>query len=66
MSGKGSFDGIDRQNAERRSGEADPPRELAELAALTRPYSNEDVKHDPMDANGQRVPLKPDVYSGRA
>jgi len=44
----------------------DPNGIHMELAALTRPYSDEDVRHDPMDANGQRVPLKPDVYAGRS
>ncbi len=44
----------------------DPNGIHMELAALTRPYNEQDVRHDPMDANGQRVKLKPDVYSGRA
>ncbi len=44
----------------------DPNGIHMELAALTRPYSDEDVKHDPMDANGRRVPLSAGVFAGRA
>jgi hypothetical protein len=44
----------------------DPNGIHMELAALTRPYNKEDVKHDPMDANGQRIPLSAGVFAGRA
>ncbi len=44
----------------------DPNGIHMELAALTRPYSDEDVKHDPMDENGRRVPLSAGVFAGRA
>ena len=36
----------------------DPNGIHMELAALTRPYDARDVRHDPMNAKGERVPLK--------
>jgi len=36
----------------------DPNGIHMELAALTRPYAPADVRHAPVDAKGQRVPLK--------
>jgi catechol 2,3-dioxygenase-like lactoylglutathione lyase family enzyme len=36
----------------------DPNGIHMELAALTRPYNEGDVRHDPMDENGKRVPLR--------
>jgi catechol 2,3-dioxygenase-like lactoylglutathione lyase family enzyme len=36
----------------------DPNGIHMEFAALTRAYSEDDVRHDPMDENGQRVPLR--------
>ena len=36
----------------------DPNGIHMELAALTRPYTDKDVRHDPLNAKGERVPLK--------
>lgn len=36
----------------------DPNGIHMELAALTRPFTPADVRHDPVDANGKAVPLK--------
>jgi len=36
----------------------DPNGIHMELAALTRPYTEDDIRHDPVNAKGERVPLK--------
>jgi len=52
MSGEGSFDGVNRQNAEDGFGETGPPRELAELAALAR------VSSQPLTPIPDAVPVE--------
>jgi transcriptional regulator with XRE-family HTH domain len=52
MSGEGSFDGVDHQHAKDGSGETDPPRELAELAALAR------VSSQPLTPIPDTVPVE--------